>query len=401
LTLLHDPQTGIIARDQIPPFLKSVRCEMATFYQANALLRAIFLENMNESVQLLKKAASNVRDRDRLLQRAEAARERAVLEGRNFPVSPELFGGIFLDLKVLDTLGMGAGDTNLANKSGRDATHTVTWAGAPTLNTQNTYEMNFSFLIDQRSGLAQGNEEDPFRCYAPDLAPGTSPVTLARDAAPGAARFTRILVNGATPLAAWLMENSDQAWENFHAMHADLDKEGLIPVQMNYSFTVQITAGLDVRYSLTSPIWSPLQVGGVASSVQTSQMSIYVNGDDANLAGGAKLGQAVNGVPKADGTAPGTPYVQEGDIGKQAKIKIATLTAQLKETEATISSKGLSDETVNQRQSLQAQLKAWQDVQEALKTAKSAVVVRPPIYRAPAGNRRGYLNSPVGIAPPQ
>jgi LPS O-antigen subunit length determinant protein (WzzB/FepE family) len=93
--------------------------------------------------------------------------------------------------------------------------------------------------------------------------------------------------------------------------------------------------------------------------------------------------------------------VQEGDIGKQEKIKIATLTAQLKETEATISSKGLSDETVNQRQSLQAQLKAWQDVQEALKTAKSAVVVRPPIYRAPAGNRRGYLNSPVGIAPPQ
>jgi hypothetical protein len=401
LDLIHDPETGLITRSEVPGFMKSVRCEMATFYQANASRQKVYTENMAAADQWTKKATANPRERAVDLQRAADFRKTAILEGKNFPVSPALFGGVFLDLKVLDTLGIGAADSTLANRSGRDATHTVTWTGSPTLNTQNTYEMNFSFLIDQRSGLSRTGHDDSFRCYSADLPPDVTILDLAADKPAGAAQFTRILVNATTPLAVWLIQNGDQAWDNFHAVHQDAEGGALIPVQINYAFTVQITGGLDVRYSLVSPIWNPAQIGAQASSVQSSLMSIYINGDDANLAGGAKLGQAVNGAAKAGGVAPGVPNVNEGDIGRkkqEADRQVAVLEAKLKEIKDKPKTPGAAETAGPTQADIETQLEAWRSIQQSLRQAPA--VVRAPVGGVSAGNKRGYLNAPVGIAPP-
>jgi hypothetical protein len=402
LNALHDPQTGLISRELIPHFLKSVRCEMATFYEANAYRRVIFETNIVESARLASRAVK-LHSADFALQ-AQAARDQAIQEGSNFPISPQLFGGVFLDLKVLDTLGAGAGDTNIVNKQVRDATHNVTWGISPTLNTQNTYEMNTSFLMDQSAGVSRSRQDDDFKCYGPaGYEPGVSPVALAEDSVQGAAQFTRILVNGSRPLAAWLLDNSNQAWVNFHARNQGDEREQLIPVQMNYAFTVQVTAGLNVRYTLTAPIWSPAQIGATASSVQTSLLSLYLNGDDANLAGGVKLGQAVNANVKSP------PFVPIGQIGRGSRReneaavkKLDSTISALEETLKAPTTSGEKPLIANEaaRGRLEAQLEGLKQLRRTLTAPRPAPLPATENIGVGVGNKRGYLNAPVGIAPP-
>lgn len=398
-TLIHDPQTGVISRDQIPGFLKSVRCELATFYEANWYNISLFQKHIVRAEALSADAARNTARRSELLRRAERERDSAVAEYPNFPVSSKLFGGVYLELKVVDTLGVGAGDTNLVNKQVRDASHTQTWGVTPTLNSQNTYDMNFSFIVDQSKGLSRGRLADPFQCYGPEKGASFTPVMLAEGHDGGAAQFTRIVVNGSEPLAAWLMDNSKEAWINFRAKQESAEREQLIPVQMNYAFSVQVTAGVNVKYSLTAPLWSPEQIGGGASSVQTSQMSIFINGDDANLAGGAKLGQAVND------NAGKPPFVEVGRIGRGPREKerasirkeIGATRKALDQLGATVQKEGPTDERSKQRADLAARLEQLLKRQQALTTILSAPLTVEPGQQ---GNVRGHLNAPVGIVPP-
>ena len=69
--LIHDPQTGIISRDQIPGFLKSVRCELATFYEANWYNISIFQKHIARAEALSAEAARNAVRRSELLRLAE------------------------------------------------------------------------------------------------------------------------------------------------------------------------------------------------------------------------------------------------------------------------------------------------------------------------------------------
>jgi hypothetical protein len=294
LNLLHDPQTGVIGRDQIPGFLKSVRCELKTFYEANWWRQRQYRNALGDNDILIARARKT--NNKVLLNNALQQRRQAIQRYPHFTLSDELFGGVFLDLKVVDTLGVGTGDTNVVRKHVFDSTKSQTWAFNPQANTQNTYDMNLSFIIDQKFGLANATNNDEFGCYsvAWQSMPGATPDDFAKGRFPETQQFTRIMVNGVTPFAAWLLDNSEQVWVNFKAVTPAAESEQLVPVQMNYLFSVQITAGLDVRYSLTSPVWSPAQIGGIASTVQTSQLQLYFNGVDAQLAGGTKTGTAIN-----------------------------------------------------------------------------------------------------------
>ncbi|MEI9805762.1 MAG: hypothetical protein WDN48_16885 [Pseudolabrys sp.] len=44
---VHDPLSGYIGRDQVPPLLKSVRCELVTFYEANRQRALLFQAQAN------------------------------------------------------------------------------------------------------------------------------------------------------------------------------------------------------------------------------------------------------------------------------------------------------------------------------------------------------------------
>src|ERR1700733_7082014 len=47
LDFIQDPQFGVFSSDQIEPFLKSVRCELITFYTANEQRTNLFNDVVN------------------------------------------------------------------------------------------------------------------------------------------------------------------------------------------------------------------------------------------------------------------------------------------------------------------------------------------------------------------
>ena len=403
LNLIHDPQTGIISRDEIPRFLKSVRCELSTFYQANLYRRRLFDDKIAAAAQLTRQAGVTG-DTARLAE-ADELRTQALREGNHFPVASELFGGVYMNLKIIDTLGLGAGDTNIVNREILDATRTATYGIAPSFGSTNTYEMTYSFLIDQGAGLSTTHTDDQFKCFSSSLVTSaTTSVMLAENAIPEAAQFERILVNASRPLAAWLLDNTEQTFVNSHARRNVDEAERLIPVQMNYAFTVQVSGGVNAKYSLSTPIWSPAQIGGGFGATQSNQMSVYINGEDANLAGGAKLGQAVNKLGRTRATYRFVANPERAVV--KSKILIATSEIKKLENEqatriAPMSSgvdKTLADRDLKDR--IQGLIKQRQQLEEQLKATPASKAVTIQSSSGGTGNRRGFLNAPVGIAPP-
>jgi hypothetical protein len=256
LNFIHDPQTGIIGRDQVQGIVKSTKCELITYFEANRHRRNHY-----------------------------------------FDLSEQLFGNIVLDLNVVDTAGFPPGGTSIDNVHPFNA-DTVTWHFGPTLQSQNTYDMTLSYIVPQNAKLSSIPDGDAgITCYSAGIRDFEG---LARGDYPKLERFTRVKVNGVKPLAAWLLEVSSDLWPNMEAAKLG---ETAYPVQMSYAFTVQITGGLEVKYSLVNPVWNPLAPDVAASSQQTSKLTFALNGADASLASGASTGTAVIG----GGTAPYVP----------------------------------------------------------------------------------------------
>ena len=250
LNFVHDPQTGVITRQQVEGFLKSTRCEILTYFEANRRRKSEY-----------------------------------------FDLSNQLFAAITLDLNVQDTAGFPQGGTSIDRLHTASPTESWTWHFGPTLDGQNTYDMILSLLVPQNAKLDFSAKRDPsISCYS---GPPTSDFEgLAHGEYAAAERFTRIRVNGMAPLAAWLLDVGAEMWPNVEAAKHG---ETAYPVQMAYTFTVQFTAGLEVKYSLTNPVWSPLAPNAAASSQQTSKLQFWLNGADASLANGATTGSAVIG----------------------------------------------------------------------------------------------------------
>lgn len=282
--LVHDPQT-IIGRQQVRDFLKSVRCELKTFYDANRVNQVAYIREIKRA-----KATPNP-------QVADSIRANATVKYPHFMMDNLLAGGTYLYLKVVDTIGVGAADVNLTQKRTVDATHSGAWSLAPTLNTQNTYDMNYSFAINQATGLSNvpADSTDEFRCYSIAVSEADLEQLAFGSSDPRQVNFNRIYLNGVEPLAGWLMKNSRDLWTSYAAKSDAELVERIFPLQMNYSFTILFNAGIGGKYSLTSPVWSPLQIGGGGSIAQTSQIALYFNGTNSPVALNAKTGSATFG----------------------------------------------------------------------------------------------------------
>lgn len=114
LNVIHDPHP-FLDRQHVPNPLKSMRCELITYIEANRQRRNLFYM---------------LRNFDRTYAFA------------NFPhyeLSEKQFGLIVLDVKVQDTVGVGATIDPLNTV---DAATTRTWHFGPTAGNQNTYELN-------------------------------------------------------------------------------------------------------------------------------------------------------------------------------------------------------------------------------------------------------------------
>jgi hypothetical protein len=250
LNVIHDPQSNIVDRRQVQGIVKSAKCELITYLEANRQRKKFY-----------------------------------------FDVSEQLFGNVLLDLNVVDVAGFGAGSTNLDRLHTVSDTENFIWHLGPTLNGQGTYDMILSFLLPQNARLNfSPSSEDTIRCYSGSASDDFE--GLANGKYPESEQFTRIRVNAVQPLAAWLLQVGSELWPGMEAARLG---ETAYPVQMAYTFTVQVTAGLDVKYTLTNPVWNPLGIGAGASTQQTNKLTITINGADASLAIGASGGTAVIG----------------------------------------------------------------------------------------------------------
>ncbi|MFA6266159.1 MAG: hypothetical protein WC670_10665 [Pseudolabrys sp.] len=257
-----------------------MRCELISFYEANRERRQKFYAYVKEKGETPQAYAE------------------AIEHYSFFDVDDSQYGMLYLDLKVVDQIGMTAG-TAFDNKLVRSSESTRIFHLGPTLSDQNTYQLVWNFTIKQDAALsslqpaayAGGGEANDFPCYMKVDATGEQ---LARnEIPPDAAMFKRILVNGSRPLASWILDNGKTIGSTYFAKTKSEQGEQITPAQMLYSFAIQTSAGLDTKLSVTGLRWNPAAVGFAASSQQTSAMAFYVNGPSAALANGAKGGSAI------------------------------------------------------------------------------------------------------------
>jgi hypothetical protein len=307
---IDEPTIGVIAKDQIPAFQKSVRCELVTFFEINQERRRRF-----ESLV------------------ANGNREEAVARYKYFDLDTTLYGALELDLKVVDTGGFpSTGGSNFTNRiqtippTGTPVT-AKTAIFSPSLTDQNTYEWQWWYLIPQNSTLyrhkwksggadTQGPTEDVsenYECYR--AVPENDLRGLANGNYPELEQFTRIRINGGLPFAAWLEENGAVMGTAFFATnYAAEKKEHLIPAQMFYNFMIQVSGGINASFSLVSTHWNPLAPVATLQQQQTNNLQIWINGSDAALVGGAKTGTSTAKITPQNNTAPFARGVQKPTI---------------------------------------------------------------------------------------
>jgi hypothetical protein len=297
---IDDPIIGVIAKNQLPAFQKSVRCELITYFEID-------------------------RERERLFNQTVKTDRLAAIENYSyFGVDQKLFGALELDLKVVDTAGLpSTAGSNISYKYQVSppvgtATHSKTDIFMPSFTDQNTYEWQWWYIIPQNAKLygrrlsdpaaytPQENDFDQFQCYR--ALPANDLEGLASGKYPEYELFTRIRVNGGKPFAGWLQENASVMGTAFYAENLNVEKaEHIIPVQMYYNFMIQVSGGLNASFSLVAPHWAPFAPVATISQQQTNNLQVWLNGPDAALAAAAKSGSATAGITPANNIARAVP----------------------------------------------------------------------------------------------
>lgn len=301
---IQDPQFGLLDGHRVlPGLLKSIRCELITFYAAN---------------QARKRSLDWIRDRLFHDHIATIAYDE-VLKHRYFDLDTDAYGAFVLESKIVDNLGLPGTNTSIANQGQFYPLHSQVFTVAPTLSSQGTYDMNYNFAIQQDEDFSRiphisegqvpaqigentDEKNNSLLCYHAVVSDNFD--ELAAGQYPTLERFERLRVDGGQPLAAWLQYNTTIMGVSRNIL-ADISAPGRstpVPVpfefinegidggQMSYIFTVQYTAGVDAKFSLLSSRWNTLAADVMASAVQTGVLSLYVNGYMAVTAINAKTG---------------------------------------------------------------------------------------------------------------
>jgi len=294
LYFVHDPQSGIISAGEVPGILKSLRCELVLFYDIERRRKAAFARLQKISV------------------------EEAFAKFAYFEVEPTLYGTFTVELKVTDSAGALAGATAFDFKQALNAASTATEQVAPTASTQSTYDLIYSFLIRQDAELTSiQSPSDPLHrgCYDGPPLRLADLEQLADNESPYPVTFTRIRVNGVKPFAAWLRDNGKVVSANY--LGTGLTADSADPSQMTYTFTIQVLAGLEAKYSLVSTNYLPT-VEASGGLQQNSTLTMYINGPAAPTANAAKAGGGSSKPPSPPLGSKGNPMYISNEPGKAA-----------------------------------------------------------------------------------
>jgi hypothetical protein len=314
---VHDPRTLVVDRAEVPRLLKSLRCELATYIAANNQRNILFAAEA--------KAHG-----------LESAEEKY----QYFEIDPRRFGGVSLTLQIQDNLGLqmpgvGFGGTQFNRVWTNDGgVHSHFLNLGPSGSSLSTYLANWTFVIPQdaitlrpaRTNISATNQSATnaltFPCYAAVPKRASPPFdsvyaevdldALARNDFPDYALFKRIWVNNTTPLAAWLEDVGTSITSSTLNWHNEQQKpDRMIPAQMSYTFTIQVTGGLDVRYGLSAPLWPTVAAEVTGSMQKTNTISIFLNGIEAfdwfNVPEGNALNNEYAPLPTIKVSGPATP----------------------------------------------------------------------------------------------
>lgn len=273
---VHDPQTLIVDREEVPRLLKSLRCELTTF---------IAMNNQRNMMFQAEAKVNGIRS--------------AIQKYSYYEIDWAQFGALELSLQVQDTLGLQSGTQfDWLRSEGNGHSHALNIG--PTAADQSTYVANWFFALPQdaitlKPAPAVDPPEQPFSCYKAipkrEPPPFDSPYVaddieaLARNDFPDDALFKRVWVNNTTPLAAWLEQVGISISDaTLHGSNVQEKRDQMIPGQMQYQFQIVLTGGLDVKYILASPLW-PVVGAEVSGGMQkTNTIIITLNGLDSQSA---------------------------------------------------------------------------------------------------------------------
>jgi hypothetical protein len=311
---VHDPQTFLINRDEVPRLLKALRCEIITYIAANNQRRMLFVYETSLERKRAKEDKTAV-DEKRAIEskrREIENKKRAIEKFPYFELDPALFGGMALDLKIQDSIGMNSGTQFNWKRTYGDAAHSRAWNIGPTASDQSSYEALWNFALPQDIYFlddAMTKDDPDFQCYRQIPLRQELPVEFkdvkdyiyvkqdidglaAGKYDDNNALFTRVRVNGATPLAGWLQDVSTEISRTTLLSVDDTQSDLVPPGQMTYTFTIIVTGGLDVKYALTSTVWAAVAGDVNAGMQQTSTITIILNGLEASNVVSSKSGTA-------------------------------------------------------------------------------------------------------------
>lgn len=282
---LSDPVEGV----PVPSILKSIKCEVITFLEANRQQREFF----GEAYRSNKAVAYNHPYID---------------------IADDLFAGVYVDLKEVDIKSLTVGFDRISRL--RDF-KSLTFAAGPSVTTTDTFEVKQSFALlqsaklyrpkYQAASIAEHRPSAPgFDCYK-DLPAGNKIDFQEVSANQYGSDFQRIRVGADQTLSQWLQNLTAGMSKNY--LSSVDNKEILAPGQISYEFSLDYRLGIDGKYELIAQVWNPLSVEPTASIQRTSTFRFILNTNYAPISAAADSGAV--GVTK--GLCPATTKLANGD----------------------------------------------------------------------------------------
>ena len=131
--VIQDARFGALSKEQLPKLIKSVRCELATFYSVNRKLRL----GLDDIRRQLARRGVKVIDVD------------TVLAWGHFDLDEEAYGSFSLDIKVQDQFGIPGTSTTAADVLSSSVGHSRTLTIGPNVK-RKPHTMTFSGSLSAR-----------------------------------------------------------------------------------------------------------------------------------------------------------------------------------------------------------------------------------------------------------
>jgi hypothetical protein len=289
LAINADPGTGVPG----PAIVKSIRCEIMTFFVTNRYRRDAFTALYTTDFR------------------------RAFDEYAFLNLDDNEYGAIDANLKTVDSVSLTVGLDwkTKVDKFGRSHDKHL----GPGLSGSKTYIVDNLFALAQDSRLgptvapANYNPSTPlpqsnkfyqdtdsgdidFFCYKKDRDQPAPIVNLdvmeelANHELPQYENFDRIYVAGIplVPLAKWLELKGAEMSQSYLAQGPYM--ESIFPGQLSYSFALEIKPSIDLKYTMIATVINPYVPEIMASRDDTDTFTIYLNTVTGKFASGGKTG---------------------------------------------------------------------------------------------------------------